>query len=252
MSEFPHILSRNLLQEAATVSSSVAQDAIYRLAHLTDRSRLSEWRGVSGTAQQIVQWNFAAPVQIDTFVLDRGFTLTGSVVVYFEHSADGVNWTAAVTINAPATASIYWRTFTAVTKQYWRLRITGLSAAPVIQNVWGGKRIELTFGPDGDFDPDEKENIGDPSDGLTGGFQWSQKYTRRVLNVDFDNLTDTKYTLIRQWITEAAEDGLNWWWLTYPSSAPTDPLFLNGRGMAIRFPIRSSVRYGSITASEVL
>ena len=197
-------------------------------------------------------WAFTAPVQADTFVLDKNFVLTGSVTVYLQYAAaSGGPWSTAVTINAPDSAVIYWREFTAQTKQWWRLRITGLTAAPEIFNVWLGKRIDLTFGSYGDFDPKEEEVIGDAAEGASGGFQWTQRFRRRRLRADFQNLTDTQFALIEQWWTEAGRDGKNWWWLTYPTSEPTDPLYLNCQGAARKFAFNHAVRYGILEAVEV-
>ena len=88
MAEFPHILACNALSQAV-VSSTVIEDPVFRLVHLTDRSRLSKWSGPwSGyeTTQEI-RWSFSTDQvcaggvgeNLDTFVLDRSFRAESGV-----------------------------------------------------------------------------------------------------------------------------------------------------------------------------
>lgn len=259
MAEYPHILSKNLLQDADSTSLSFTEDSVHRVTHLTDRSRQSSWWG-SGTGTHTITWNYSSAQEMDTFVLDKNFTLTGATI-YFQHSADGVSFTNVVTISGLDSDDTYWRTFTAVSKQYWRLRITGLTAAPKIANLWAGKRIELTFGPYGEFDPWASEVVGDGATGTSGGHQYTRRYIRRVLRANFEHLNDTKYALMKQWRTEAGDLGYNFWWLAYPTTRagdPTDsdyyPVYYNTQGGSVTFPfaLGESTRHGSIEASEVL
>ena len=148
--------------------------------------------------------------------------------------------------------NIYWRAFSPRSRRWWRLRLTGLNSAPHIFNLWLGRRIELNFGPMRDFDPFEEEIVGEPVHGASGGFQWTQRYRRRVLNASFENLNDNALALLERWWSEAARDGLNWWWLTWPISRPDDPLYLNCEGTPRRFSMTGPVRAGSIEAREVL
>jgi len=259
MAEFPHILSQNLLQDAGSTSLSFTEDSVHRVTHLTDRSRQSSWWG-SGTSVHTITWNFASAQNMDTFVLDKGFTLSGATV-YFQHSTDGVSFTNVVTISGLDSGDTYWRTFTAISRQYWRLRITGLTAQPKIPNVWAGKRIELTFGPFGEFDPWASEVVGDGTTGTGGGQQFTRRYIRRVLRASFEGLNTTRYAFLKSWRDQAGDLGYNFWWLTYPTTranSPTDsdyfPIYYNTQGGMVSFPFAQSeaMRHGSIEASEVL
>ena len=162
-------------------------------------------------------------------------------------------------IEYPDDDDIYWRTFTSQTKQYWRLRITGLTARPKIPNFWAGARIELDMGPTGDFDPDEEEVIGEPAHGTSGGFQWTHRFRRRVINAEFRDVNDTQFADITSWWEQAGREGENWWWLTYPdtrAASPTDsdyyPVYVNCEGTARRWPYSTTVRSGAIRAFEVI
>ena len=259
MAEFPHILSANMLEDADSTTLSFTEDSIHRVAHLIDRSRQSSWWG-SGTAVHTITWNFSGAVEMDTFVLDKNFTLDGATV-RLQWSTDAVNFTTVVTISGLDSDVTYWRTFTAVTKQYWRLRITGLTAQPKIPNLWAGKRIELTFGPFGPFDPQASEVVGEGTEGTGGGGQYTRRFTQRVLRADFRHLTDAKYALIKSWRDQAGDTGKNFWWLTFPSTRAGDPtnsdyfpIYFNTRGGSVTFPFQQaqSTRQGSIDANEAL
>ncbi|HUU29385.1 MAG TPA: hypothetical protein VM123_16400 [archaeon] len=258
MAEYPHILARNYLEQA-TVSLSddsgnpLAEDPVYRLAYMADRSRLSKWYENDYASGIRVTFAFPESVAADTWVLDRNFNITGpSAAVQLQSSADGNSYATVDTIPGPLDSdSIYWRTFPAQTKAYWRIRLTGLTRPVSIFNLWLGKRIELGFGPYGDFDPYEEEIVGEPVHGASGGFQWTQRFRRRVLRAAFQNLTDSQYSSLEDWWTQAGREGKNWWWLTYPSSEAADPLYLNCEGTARRFAFSQTVRYGTIEAWEV-
>jgi len=200
MAEYPHALTDNLLADAATTSftdgsgNGLTQDTIYRLTHLTDLSRQSQWWGVTGQSEQRVIWAFSANQTIDCFVLDRGFTLTGTVVVYFDYSANGTDYTNATSISSPDTDVIYWKTFTSQAKTYWRLRITGLTAQPKIPNVWAGLRTQFDFAPMGDFDPYAKKVTGDMAQGMSGNQTFTRRFVQRTIRAGFENITDSQYS----------------------------------------------------------
>jgi len=268
VAEYPNILARNAIQSATvtlknSINGDLVEDSVFRLTHLTDRSRMSKFKGDGSATEQRIVWSFTdAQVaeggiaqNLNTFVLDKNFTLTGgSAAAYLDYSttANFASYETPVSLTDLDSDSIYWRTFTAVTRKYWRLRITGLTVAPEIFNVWLGARIILTFGPAGDFDPYEEEIAGEPVHGASGGFQWTQRFRRRVLRANFENLIDSQYDLLDSLWTQAGRDGKNWWWLTWPATEPTDPLYLNCEGRAKRFAFyRGATRGGSLEAFEV-
>jgi hypothetical protein len=258
MAEFPHILAKNLLEDAAVSLSSdsgasLTEDQVYRLIYLADRSRLSKWYEDDYAGGLRIVFAFSNPVEADTWVLDRNFLIPGSsAAIQLQNSANGTAWNTVDTISAPLdTGKVYWRTFSAQSRAYWRFRLTSLAGPVSIFNLWLGKRIELSFGPYGDFDPYEEEIVGEPVYGSSGGFQWTQRFRRRVLRVEFANLTDTQYALIENWWSQAGRDGKSWWWLTYPVTRPDDPLYLNCEGSGKRFAFSQTVRYGALEAREV-
>ncbi len=263
MAEYPHILAANALEKAA-LSSTVAEDPVYRLVHLSDRSRLSKWAGpwTGSERTQEVRFTFTdeqtapggAAESLDTFVLDRHFILNPGAALSLQcaQSSDfSAGLETMLTLANLDSAKTYWRAIPPRSRRWWRICLSGLAGAPHIFNVWLGRRIELTFGPVGEFDPFEEEIVGEPVHGASGGFQWTQRYRRRLLRANFENLNEARHALIERWWREAGQDGRNWWWLTWPVSHPDDPLYLNCEGISRRFALNGAMRSGVIEAREV-
>ncbi len=265
MAEYPHILAGNFLEDATVTGEGFTEHPIYKIEYASDLSRMSKWQGSGSAASQRLIWTlFDGPLSPDTFVFDRNSDITGnSPRVSLHHAASPVGpWTPVkrangtdVVIDSTAGGSIYWEELTPVEDRCWSLLLEGLDGMtrpPSIFNVWLGNRIELTFGPHGDFDPYEEEITGESMHGASGGFQWTQRYRRRVLRAAFENLTGSQYGQLSAWWKTAAANGRNWWWLTFPQSEQADALYLNCEGMAHRFAYTSSVRHGTIEAWEVI
>lgn len=264
--EYPHVLSQNRLEDAENTyfrdgsNNNLTEHSTYLLDYLTDRSRGSMWQGDSSASEQRVIWDLGEALECDTMVLDKNFTLTGGKL-YLDHATSlGGTYTNVVTITALTSTLVYWRTFTAVSKQFWRLRLTTLSAPPPkIFNFWVGKRIEFSdFGSYGDFDPWEEEKTGDAVRGASGGFAWNHRFARRVIRTDFRNLTDTQWAKIKSWWDQALDDGKNWWWVTFPTTQADSPntvayhpIYCNDEGGALKFPL-GTTRSGGVTGYEVL
>lgn len=264
MPEFPHLLVKNVLEEAQ-IGYDKAEDPVYVLTNLTDLSRLSKWEGADDTPQHVT-FTFDVPgVDADTFILDRNFNIPGGSGrhLYVQHSANGVDWNdTVVDLNNAALAEvdyIHWKTFTKVeNKPYWRLRFIGLTGPPEIYNVWLGERLELPVGPAGDFDPYEEQSQDQLNQNPLGGTQNLHYFSRRILSAWFRNLTDAQMAYFQSWWSNAGKLGKPWWWLTYPTtyvSYPYEddyqPLYLISAGARRSFPFNRAARGGSIEGIEV-
>jgi len=268
MPDYPHILSKNFLEDAS-ITYDKTEDPVYLKEFLADRNRGSKFRGENDTPQHLV-FDLGTARECDCFVLDRAFVITGGSGRHLklQRSAtvgtdNGSTWDAdEIDLNNAALADNtlpIWKNFTeAVSRRYWRIRLEGLTAAPEIFNVWLGKRIQLTFGLYGDFDPwaERLEGVTVRSDG--GGSQAVYYFAMRLLAAQFENLNDAKMTLIDQWWSEAGAKCLNWWWLWSPDSydgSPDEksaPVYFNSASMVRKFGFNKSVRYGGIDAEEAL
>jgi len=270
MPDFPHILAKNYLEDSTITykksdGSDATEDEVYIKEHLIDRSRISKFVGENTTPQYLI-FDLAEEKECDCFVLDKDFIISGGAGRHLklQHSAadDGETFdTDAVDLNNAILADNslpIWKTFVAVSRRYWRIRLEGLTAAPEIFNIWLGKRIQLTFGPYGDFDPWEEESVDNPLRSESGGFQNVHYYSFRKFSFSWENLTDTQMTLLDQWWDEAGSTGLNWWFLWEPDNYEDNPgesnapVYLNSAGMNRKFGFDRSVRSGVIEGMEVL
>lgn len=224
--DYPDVLSQNVLEDCTVTYDSV-EDAIYKAQYVANRSRLSKFVGEDTTPQHIV-FDYGAAVSVDTFVLDRNFVITGaSSQLLLQYSDNNVDWTTLLTLTKAgdlATASIpVWKIFTAESHRYWRLRMTGLTAAPTIYSVWLGTRLQLTMGPYGAFDPwaevSEDVELTNPS-GVT---QMVHRYSKRTHHSEWRNLIDSQATFLNTWWTQARKQGKPWWFLMWPGSLSGDP-----------------------------
>ena len=267
MSDFPHILAENLFQDAA-LTYDKTPDAVYVPEFLADRSRLSKFVGENATPQHLI-FDLAAAQEADCFVLDKDFIVTGggSRHLKLQHSAtegtdNGSTWDVdAVDLNNAALADTtlpIWKSFTAVTRRYWRLRLEGISAAPEIFNAWLSMRIQLTFGPYGNFDPWAESSQDTPTRSSGGGFQNVHNFKHRIFRATWENLVDAKMALIDLWWANAGSQGLNWWFLWEPTAysdspgASNAPIYLNSAGRSREFGFYRSIRTGIIEGEEVL
>jgi len=264
MPDYPEILSDNFLDDATATYDST-EDDVYKVDFMADRNRGSKFKGENTTPQHIV-YDLGAAASCDTFVLDKDFVITGGSGRHLrlQHSEtdDGSTFdTDAVDLNnaALATTSLpIWKTFTSVSRRYWRLRLEGISAAPEIFNIWLGARIALTMSPYGNFDPWKEESIDTPLSATGGGFQNVHHFSRRLLSAQFENLSDTQMAFIDSWWNEAGQDGKNWWWLWKPDEyagsaiAKWAPVYFNSAGLVRDFGFYITQRAGIIEGRGVL
>jgi len=267
MADLPHILAKTFFEDAA-ITYDATEDGVYVKEFLADRSRLSKFKGENTTPQHLI-FDLASAKEADCFVLDNDFVIAGGSGRHLklQHSAtvetdNGTTWDVdAVDLNNTALAVTtlpIWKTFTAASRRYWRIRLEGLTASPEIFNVWLSKRIQLTFGPYGDFDPWEKESVDTPTRSSGGGFQNVHHYSFRKFSFPWENLDDAKMALLDEWWLYAGDLGRNWWFLWQPTAyaasptASNAPVYINSAGMNRKFGFYRSIRQGVINGVEVL
>ena len=257
--DHPDILAQNVLEDCA-VTYDATEDALYKAAYVANRSRLSKFLGENITPQNIV-FDYGAAVAVDTFVFDKNFTITGgSSQVLFQWSDNNADWTTLVTMTKAGDLASsllpIWKVFDSVSHQYYRLRMTGLTAAPLIFNVWAGTRIQLDTSPFGNFDPwgALSEDVSQRSP--AGVSQVVHRYLRRTFRAQFENLTDAQMLQLDSWWSQAGSAGLPWWFMWKPASYAGDtttyaPVYLSSPGARRDFPFYRTVRSGVIEAEEV-
>lgn len=256
MPDYPEVLAQNILEDCS-VSYDATEDAIYKAQYVANRSRLSKFTGADTTPQHIV-FDYGSAVSVDTFVLDREFVITGgSSQLLLQYSDNGADWTSLITLTKAgdlADNSIpVWKTFTAESHRYWRLRLTGLTAAPTIYNAWLGTRIQMTTGPYGPFDPWAEESADNLTRTPGGAAQVSHRYSKRTHRSEWRTLIDSQAALLTTWWTQARKYGRPWWWLMWPDSYSSNTtlyqpvMFVSpsgGREMPLEPTTRSTVIEG--------
>jgi hypothetical protein len=202
-------------------------------------------------------------------VLDKSFIINGTyaqaLIQYYSADnlyPDGGSWVTALTMTKAgdlASNSLpLWKPISQVSRRYWRLRLTGLEAAPHIFNLWLGQRIELTFFPAGTFDPWKEQSVDQLEVAVAGGTQNVHRYSGRMLEVPFDDLSDAQVAQLDSWWSNAGKQGKAWWFLWLPDayaaapSASLAPVYLISPNAVRSFPFYRSIRSGSIDGQEML
>ena len=257
--DYPEILAKNELEDG-TVSYDATEDDVYIAAHVADRGRLTKFVG-EDTATQRITFVLTAAQEVDTFVFDKNFVITGgsaNVALQWSTGNSPYSWNTFANITDFSDNTLpQWKTDTAVTKQYWSLYFTNLTAAPTVFNVWAGKRIALTTSPQGDFDPYNAESIDAELSNPYGVSHSVHRANKAILDAGFAGLTPTHMTDFESWWTDAGKLGLPWWWLFAPdayaaaASSTTAPLYILSPGARRNFPFSRALRTGNLSGREV-
>lgn len=124
------LLHHNLLANGALTASTTTAGTHVR--QITDWRGYTFWRSTN-TAAQTITVDCYSPVSADTLALHYHNLASVGASITLEASAD--NFTADTTVvlgSFAATPGIIFKRFSPITKRYWRLRITGHSAAAQI------------------------------------------------------------------------------------------------------------------------
>ncbi len=186
----PIILAENILEEASTlVATNTATD--YDVAHLVDRRPYTFWKA-SAAGTLYLTANLGEAVAADALGLVGHNFGTAEAAVTLQHSANGTDWTTVVTEFEPATDRAIMKTFTSVSKQYWRLKIVTASVAPYLAVMFIGARLDFPRYVLGEFDPGP-ERLYVTSATSKAGYPLGAtlRYVGHDISVSFQNLTDT-------------------------------------------------------------
>src|SRR3990172_5344111 len=181
---------------ALTASSIAAGD--YSVNYLYNWIEVNSWKAANATAPMYITYDAGAgnTKQADYLaILGHNLNTIGATIV-LQYSTD--NFAADIndvfTAFAPSAGTVILKEFTAVTKRYWRLKITGtLSAAPYMTLCVSGSKIELDYAT-ASFDPYQQEvkattNI--TQGGYVAGIH--TQYTERKLDLKFNDADSTLY-----------------------------------------------------------
>ena len=148
---------KNIL-ETGTVTVSPVENASYPAYRLYDRhiGRSFKFGSIVNPSTIVVDQGATGNIEIDTIIIPNGHNLDG-LVLTLSHSPDNNAWTQADQWTQSGSGAIQ-RTFTAITKRYWKLSIASPSAAPALYELfltksytWGRNPEEIDRGVYSEF-----------------------------------------------------------------------------------------------------
>ncbi len=143
------------------VSSVPVEDPAFPIGRLSDdRTFLSFKTSAGATTVDIITDSGGAAVAADYLMVvghdlfDPALDGLGAVTVEFAHSPDDITYTTVVAAFVVTDNRIIARTFTQVSRRFWRLRLTRAAAfIPSIGETQWGQRVEVPKGVRADYDP---------------------------------------------------------------------------------------------------
>lgn len=128
---------------ASTSASSTASG--YDSDNVVMLDRTSLWKAsASGAASITLDLGSAKTVSAIGLANHNGGAWTGGKL---ERSSDNSNWTTVVSFTSMVTGEDYFHTFTGASYQYWKVSVTGSTAAMQIGVFYLGTPITLTYNP---------------------------------------------------------------------------------------------------------
>ena len=264
--DYPDILAQNRFDDA-TVTYDATEDTVYKAEYVGNRGRTSKFVG-EDTAIQNIMLDLGSALSVDTFVLDKNYSITGSpgslILQYSDLTPPTIDtdghWTTLLTLTTASGLTDNtvpsWNVFAAESHRYWRLHMTGIAAAPVIFNVWLGTRIQLDKGPLDGFDPWAEQSMDTPVSTRTGLTQIVHLYSKRKHSAQWRGLLDADMVHFELWWSQAVGSGLPWWFLWKPASLAGDPVvyqpicIVSPNAMRM-FPFDASLRAGFTEGDEI-
>jgi len=149
---FPIIIYKTVFKPGQITATDTDPDAFYDPDNIGDYFTWSHWLA-GGVGTKYLTANAGAPTDADTLLVVDSNLKTVGASVSVESSTD--NFASVITERltpfAPSKDGIFARTFPLASAPYWRLKITGATAAPGMAVVLLGKRITFLDPPDGPY-----------------------------------------------------------------------------------------------------
>lgn len=137
---FDNIVTLGTLSAAYTASG-------YDVAHIKDFRPYTLWKGTTASPQYVTV-NCGSARAADALGICGHNLKTINATVSVENSTNGSTWTTVLAGFVPASDDALIRLFSTDTKQYWRIKIAGHTAAPYMGVAVLGPRITFPCPPD--------------------------------------------------------------------------------------------------------
>lgn len=195
--EKPVILYDNRLEDGTATATATDPDSRYNVANLTDKRAFTAWLGV-GTSTHYVTVDCGSAKSADALgILVHNF-FTAGATISVECSSDNfaADTTVALAGFVPSSDKAIFKKFDSLSKRYWRLKMTGMSAAPIMAVLVIGVKMEFEKYLNKGLNPKPEKVDGNVSVGGTGQYLGSAveiiKYSfrprfRRITDSWFNN-----------------------------------------------------------------
>lgn len=141
----PRLLWYNKLLDATVTASGTY--AGYDVTSVLDMRNYTFWKA-NAAGTNFIKGAFSGATSISEVALCGHNLSSVGCVVSVEHSPDNSTWTEAATVTPTHNNAIMF-SFTAVSKQYWRIKIVNASGEPYIGVLYFGTAIAFTYPPNG-------------------------------------------------------------------------------------------------------
>ena len=177
--------------------------------NLFDDRLFTIWKASASGTTWIKTNTGGSPANVSYLGIASHNLFTIGATITFEGSPDDSTWTTIFT-HTPADNKIIFRSFSTVSYRYFRLSITGGSAAVQIGELQWGVVVDPTYGFDVGFDPNEEETNARYSESQTGNFLGVVlSYVSRRTAVRLRLIQDS-------WIRDMTTSGFGDFWTTTP------------------------------------
>ena len=185
--------------DADTVTSVPAEDTSFPKSNLSDDRVFTVFKPTSAaTTVDVITDTGGAGASVDYFGLighdlfDPASDGNGAVLATFASSPDNSVYTTIFSVT-PTDNKVIFRTFASVSERFFRLRMTrGASFIPSLGQLQWGVRVEIPFGVQVPFDPEEERINARSTKSQTGNIMGTTLvFSERRARLRFPLQTDT-------------------------------------------------------------
>jgi len=247
--ETPEIYWDNRWESGSLTATSAASG--FGVDSLADADLRTAWRAdTTGPAELQADFPVDSIQEADAWLLDN-HNLDGlelSLVV-----ASSLNFFDATTVEVftANTSAPLLRRFSSVTFASAKVNVPTVTGSPAqIGEMFVGPRFTLERNPVAPFDPDETMAKVLRREAESGRRVQLPRFTRRMVNANFTNVSSAFYADIKSWYDSRASKGLPFWWAFRPATDPAKAFYCTWDGDRLTFPLTPFRRNGTLTLSE--
>ena len=152
----------NILEAASVSLAAGAADSDFPLARLYDRDIGRLFKTTAAVTTEVLADQGASPVAVDRLLIPSGHNLDGETLDIL-WSTDDISYTPAVSQWVQSGSGLINKSWAALTKRYWKFKVTSPSAAPEIAELF------LTSSYEWPRNPTRPAGMLDPEHNVTHG-----------------------------------------------------------------------------------